>query len=176
MSISTFEPSMVDSQSMINGQYNFWYGNGSVQWTSYPHNLQPRSSKTSGLELLPTQLNAQCNCLPPFQPYQPLQSEQDSLVPPFSHLWYRRLESGVGAELKKGKWAEQLGRRWRNSRCSANAWWWWWIFCGWETIVYSSSAKIASQSLFLECKFKSLSGRIYQMSYSVFPANLWVQI
>ena len=39
----------------------------------------------------------QCNCLPPFQPYQPLPSE-DSLVPPFSHLWYRRLESGVGAE------------------------------------------------------------------------------
>ena len=36
--------------------------------------------------------------------------------------------------------------------------------------LFFSLAKIASQSLFLECKFKSLSGRIYQMS--VFPANL----
>ena len=45
-----------------------------------------------------------------------------------------------------------------------------------KILFYSFSAKIASQSLFLECKFKSLSGRIYQMSYSVFPANLWVQI
>ena len=77
------------------------------------NNLQPRSTK-SGLEQLPTQLNAQCNCLPPFQPYQPLQSEQDSLVPSVSHLRWarRRLESGVGATSKKGKWAEQLGRRW----------------------------------------------------------------
>ena len=126
MSISTLEASMVDSQSMVNGCQ--WYinpffihWNGSVQPISYPDNLHPRSSKTSWLEQLPTQLSANSNCLPHFQPYQPLQSE-DSLVPPFSHLWWARRRpewqrtwSGVGAESKQrkvgGATGPQVGER-----------------------------------------------------------------
>ena len=110
-----FKPSMVDSQSMINGQYIFSY----IEMDLYNQNLVPTiytlaAAKQVGLNSFPPKLNAQCNCLPPFQPYQPLQSEQDSLVPSVSHLRWarRRLESGVGATSKKGKWAEQLGRRW----------------------------------------------------------------
>ena len=42
-------PSMVDSQSMINGQYNFWYiemeSNGSVQSTSYPQKFTAKQHK-----------------------------------------------------------------------------------------------------------------------------------
>ena len=63
----------------------------------------------------------------------------------------------------------------RKSQCSASAWGWRWRFFV-KILFYSFSAKIASQSLFLECKFKSFSSKIYQMSYSVFPANLWVRI
>ena len=73
-----------------------------------PTNLQPCNT-TSGLEQLPTQLNAQWNCLSPFQPYQPLYQYH-----PYSHLrlacrcleWCRAW-SGVGAESEKRKvgWA-----------------------------------------------------------------------
>ena len=64
---------------------------------------------------------SQWNCRPHFQPYQPLQSE-DSLVPPFSHLWWARRRpewqgtwSGVGAESKQrkvgGATGPQVGER-----------------------------------------------------------------
>ena len=67
MPISTFEASMVNCQwSMVNTFSHTF--NGSVQPISYPHNLQPCST-TSGLEQLPTQLSAQRNRLPPFQPF-----------------------------------------------------------------------------------------------------------
>ena len=146
MPISTFEASMVNCQwSMVNTFFNTL--NGSVQPISYPHNLQPCNT-TSGLEQLPTQLNAQWNRLPPFQPYQPLyQYHPDSLCP-----WARRPEwwracPGVGAESKKGKWAEQLGRRWEKkstfSQCLRMV-----VkdgegFCAWDTVLFFSLVRIA---------------------------------
>ena len=87
-------------------------------------------------------------------------------------IWSRcRVNMSQQKESGRSNWAAG-GRK---SQCSASAW-------GWlrrsfvKILFYSFSAKIASQSLFLECKFKAFSGRIYQMSYSVFPANLWVRI
>ena len=113
-----------------------------------PTNLQPCNT-TSGLEQLPTQLNAQWNCLSPFQPYQPLYQYH-----PYSHLRlacrcleWRRAWSGVGAESKKGKWAEQLGRRWEKkstfSQCLRMV-----VkdgegFCAWDTILFFSLVRIA---------------------------------
>ena len=89
--------------------------NGSVQSTSYPHNLQPYST-TSGLEQLPTQLSSQCNCLPPFQPYH--FTLRSILCFVRFHIFGGIVVwNGGGLDLesvqsRKKKWAEQLGRRW----------------------------------------------------------------
>ena len=104
--------------SMVNFDTLKW--NEMDLYNQHPHNSQPCSTK-SGLEQLPTQLSAHWNCRPHFQPYQPLQSE-DSLVPPFSHLWWARRRpewqgtwSGVGAESKQrkvgGATGPQVGER-----------------------------------------------------------------
>ena len=152
MPISTFEASMVNCQwSMVNTFFHTF--NGSVQPISYPHNLQPCST-TSGLEQLPTQLNAQWNRLPPFQPYQPPEEQRLYQYHPYSHfrLSCRRLDwwracPGVGAESKKGKCAEQLGRRWEKkstfTQClrmvvkDGDG------FCAWDTILLFSLVRIA---------------------------------
>ena len=140
MSISTLEASTADSQSMVNGKYFFSY----IEMDLCNQYLIPTIYALAAAKQVG--LNAQCNCLPPFQPYQPLQSEEseDSLVPSVSHLrWarflpeWRRTWSGVGAESTKGKWAEQLGRRWGKSQCSASAWGWWWRFFVVEILFYS---------------------------------------
>ena len=92
--------------------------NGSVQ-----PKLSPQFTWTASY---PTQRPVK---LPSTVPTLPFHSEEHPLVRP---VFYFRCScrlatwSGVGAESTKGKWAEQLGRRWRKSRCSANAWWWWW--------------------------------------------------
>ena len=147
MPISTFEASMVNCQwSMVKTFFHTL--NGSVQSISYPHKFTAMQHH-SGLEQLPTQLNAQWNCLSPFQPYQPLYQYH-----PYSHLRlacrcleWRRAWSGVGAESKKGKWAEQLGRRWEKkstfSQCLRMV-----VkdgegFCAWDTILFFSLVRIA---------------------------------
>ena len=77
-------------------------------------------------------------------------------------LWFLRFPifgevvfflNGEGLDLEsvqrtKGKWAEQLGRRWRNSRCSANAWWWWWRFFVVERLFYSSPSQKSLRNRF----------------------------
>ena len=149
MPISTFEASMVNCQwSMVNTFLNTF--NGSVQPISYPHNLQPCS--TSGLEQLPTQLNAQWNRLPPFQPF--LRSSLcisiiripivgGHVVGPnggglvLESVQSRKKESGLS------NWAAG-GRK---SQHSPNAWGWWWrmvkVFCAWDTILLFSLVRIA---------------------------------
>ena len=148
MSISTLEASTADSQPMGNGCqwyiyiYTFFH---TLKWIRmYNQYLIPTiytlaAAKQVGLNCFPPNSTPECNCLPPFQPYQPLQSEEseDSLVPSVSHLWYRRLESGVGAESTKGKWAEQLGHRWEKKanaqpvlEAGGEG------FCGWDTILF----------------------------------------
>ena len=125
------------------------------------NNLQPRSTK-SGLEQLPTQLNAQCNCLPPFQPYQPLQSEQDSLVPPFSPslvsssgIWSRcRVEKRkVG-----GATGPQVGERVIAQPMlddGGEGFWW---------LRYYSNSNLFPVVGFLRIKIHVASARICQMS------------
>ena len=110
-----------DQWSMVNTIFDTLKWNQMDLYNQHPHNSQPCSTK-SGLEQLPTQLSAHSNCLPHFQPYQPLHSEQHSLVPPFPHLWWARRRpewqrtwSGVGAESKQrkvgGATGPQVGER-----------------------------------------------------------------
>ena len=93
--------------SMVNTIFDTLKWNQMDLYNQHPHNSQPCSTK-SGLEQLPTQLSAHSNCLPHFQPYQPLHSEQHSLVPPFSHLWWARHRMEWWRTWSK----ESVGRRW----------------------------------------------------------------
>ena len=113
-------PSMVDSQSMINGQYNFWYiemeSNGSVQSTSYPQQFTAmQHKKWVWTASHPTQRQLKL----------PSTISNPTNLFTLSILWFLRFpifgELGVvwnGLDLEsvqsqnKGKWAEQLGRRW----------------------------------------------------------------
>ena len=175
MSISTFEPSMVDSQSMINGQ--FWYiemeWNGSVQSTS-PQFTAMQHKKWAWTASHPTQRPFKLPSTFPTLPASSVwgfsgSSDFPSLVSSASY--------GMVADLIWSRWAAG-GRK---SQCSANAWWWWWRFL-WLR-YYSDSNLFPRQNHFCSrvssnkhsCRFPLDYARC-QMSYSAFPANIWLLI
>ena len=127
MPISTFEASMVNCQwSMVNTFSHTF--NGSVQPISYAHNLQPCST-TSGLEQLPTQLSAQRNRLPPFQPF--LRSSlciSITRIPCAGGLvvWNGGLVLESVQSRKKESGLSNWAAGGRKSQHSPNAWGWWW--------------------------------------------------
>ena len=117
MSLSTFEPSMVDSQSIINGQYKFFHTLKWNQMDLYNQYLIPtiysHTAQQVGLNSFPPNSPVK---LPSTVPTLPLHSEGHPLVRPFSHLlwaccrpeWWRTW-SGVGGKSKKKKVGEATG-------------------------------------------------------------------
>ena len=136
MSLSTFEPSMVDSQSIINDQYKLFHTLKWNQMDLYNQYLIPtiysHTAQQVGLNSFPPNSPVK---LPSTVPTLPLHSEGHPLVRRFSHFRWAccRPEWRSQCRRKKESGRSDWAAGGRKSQGSANAW----RFCGWDTIVYS---------------------------------------